>query len=156
MDAEPDAAALNAYLSIFTRGERRARARRVAAALGEAYGDRFPDARSERVVMAMLAARGDLGACREALDNASPAARGDVELLGSALDAFARKGDLDGAYGLAVELASAHAARGARGVGASDAVPVVPSVLREAFDLVDFAPARKRRCLLYTSPSPRD
>ncbi|KAH8073138.1 hypothetical protein JL721_3117 [Aureococcus anophagefferens] len=42
-------------------------------------------------------------------------------------------------------LAAAHAARGARGVGASDAVPVVPSVLREAFDLVDFAPARKRR-----------
>ena len=39
----------------------------------------------------------------------------------------------------------AHAARGARGVGASDAVPVVPAVLREAFDLVDFAPARKRR-----------
>ncbi|KAK7234079.1 hypothetical protein SO694_00146037 [Aureococcus anophagefferens] len=145
MDAEPDAAALNAYLSIFTRGERRARARRFAAALGETYGDRFPDARSERVVMAMLAARGDLGACREALDNASPAARGDVELLGLALDAFARKNDLHGAYELAVELAAAHAARGARGVGASDAVPVVPAVLREAFDLVDFAPARKRR-----------
>ena len=145
MDAEPDAAALNAYLSIFTRGERRARARRVAAELGETYGDRFPDARSERVVMAMLAARGDLGACREALDNASPAARGDVELLGSALDAFARKGEMEEAYGLAVELAAAHAARGARGVGASDARPVVPAVLREAFDLVDFAPARKRR-----------
>ena len=42
-------------------------ARRLAEVFATTYPEQFPDARSERVVVEMLAARGDLSGCREAL-----------------------------------------------------------------------------------------
>ena len=128
---------------MFTAGGRRARARAVAAAFARDHPALFPDARTERHVVAMLANRNDLAGVREALAAASPAAAADVEILGAALDAHARKGDLDRALPLAKALAAAHAARAATGVGASAARPPLPAILEGARDVVEPTTAKR-------------
>ena len=125
---------------VSARAVRKARARRVAEAFADDFPGRFPDARTERHVVEMLAKTRDLPGLVDAVAAASPSAADDPELLGLALDAHARMGDVDAAWDLALKLASAHAKRAATGVGASDRAAALPAALAAGHD----EPPRRR------------
>lgn len=116
----PDAACGNAYYSVYSRALRRKKAEAIAAAFAGSV-TRFPDARTARHAVDLASRLGDLRGVRAAARHST-----DPEVLGAALDAHARKGDLARSRELCARLVDAYAAYAATGRGASDRAPAVP------------------------------
>lgn len=126
IDFVPSAATLNAYFSVYTEGMRRKRARQVAEELAAKYPGQFPDSRTNRHLTKMLTRRGEL---QSALAGVSEDEE-DMEILGSLLEAASKKGQLELAHKLAEKLIAAQKKRNLSGLGASDALPKYPKIVR--------------------------